>query len=246
MKRTLAILLFSGLMLAVITTAGISKLEEHDSFCTSCHTLPEAAYHERAIAALAVSDPFELADLASYHYWQASDFRCIDCHRGDDSPGHRATVLGLAARDTVTWLTGRANPTIEKGSIPNLNPNQATWQGPDRYNREPDILNAGCLKCHQDTLTLVGFENHFHNKLPAARLAYAQTGQLNYPEGWAQGVGSSDLLQAEDTVLTCLDCHRVHVQGFESEFFLDQNAVALPACVQCHLETGRGPRNLIP
>lgn len=255
--RNAAIVIVALLVVFVVGTVGVSKLEERDQFCIQCHLAPEETYYARAQDAPAVADPFELVDLASFHYWNATHaenserdnsesavFRCIDCHRGDDGPVHRGQTLILAAGDALTWLTGREDQTIEKGAVPNVDPNTAEWAGPERYNRRPDILNAGCLKCHQDALTLVGFDNHFHNRLPAAQEAFAQTGRLNYPEGWQEGVGSADLLQADETLLTCLDCHRTHVQGFESEFFLDTGQVVFHACVQCHKETGRGPLDL--
>jgi hypothetical protein len=233
------------LLLAVGSAVGVSKLEEQDEFCTSCHRAPEAMYYDRRQAAYTIGDPFTLPDLAAFHAWDDPDFRCIDCHRGDDSLAHRGRVLMLAAGDTFTYFAGGGDETVERGSMPAVNPNQATWRGPEHFTRTPDVLNAACLKCHQDTLTLVGFENHFHNKLPAAQTAYEQTGELTYPEDWPAGAGAEALLQIEETILTCLDCHRAHVQGFEFEFFLNQNEVLLPACVQCHVETGEGPRDLI-
>lgn len=246
--QRLPLLVLGLAVLAVVATAGISRLEERDAFCTGCHLAPELTYHERSLAAATTIDPFALPDMASYHYWQAAgageEFRCIDCHRSDESISHRASVLWLATLDTVTYLRGQADETVGKGAV--ANPLDATtWPGPEAFNREPDILNAGCRKCHQQTLTLVGFDNHFHNRLPAARLAYAETGELHYPPSWPAGTGSERLLQADDTVLTCLDCHRAHAPGFESEFFLDQQAVTLPACIHCHRETGRGPLDLV-
>lgn len=238
--------LLAGLLVLVVgSLAGASKLEENDDFCTSCHLAPELVYHERSRTAPTVDDPFELADLASFHYWDDATFRCIDCHRGDDSLIHRGRVLALAAGDTFTWAAGRADEAVSKGTVANVNPNLSEWLGPDQFNRAPDILNAGCLKCHQAALTLVGFENHFHNKLPAAQLAYQESGELHYPANWSAAVPTDQLLQAEETILTCLDCHRAHVDGFESEYFLDERAIVLPACVQCHLEAEAGPLDLI-
>jgi hypothetical protein len=250
--RHWAIIIILLMVLVVTSAVGVSKLEERDQFCIQCHMAPEETYYARAQEALAVEDPFELVDLSSFHYWDAvhnehnnpAGFRCIDCHRGNDGPIHRAETLVLAAKDTFIWLAGEPDETVEKGAVANLDPNTSAWAGPEQYSNQADILNAGCLKCHQDALTLIGFDNHFHNRLPAAQEAFAQTGRLNYPEDWPEGVGSEDLLQADETILTCLDCHRTHVQGFESEFFLDTGQIVFPACVQCHLETGRGPLDL--
>jgi hypothetical protein len=156
----------------------------------------------------------------------------------------RVEILWLAAQDTAVHFLGNPDQTIEKGNVPAPNPHAGSWQGPERYSRTPDILNDGCPSCHQDALTLVGFENHFHNKLPQAQLAYSQTERLNFPEGWPGEAGSPALLVPEETVLTCLDCHRAHVPGLEFDYFLDETAVVLPACVQCHLEADAGPADL--
>ncbi len=240
-KRWLLATLITGIGLFVASIVTASKLEEHDEFCTSCHRPPEVTYFDRAHEAMGNT---AVSDLASFHYADNNQFHCVDCHRGDQSFKQRGQILWLAAKDTAVHFLGDPDQTIEKGNVPAPNPHAGSWQGPERYSRTPDILNDGCLSCHQDALTLVGFENHFHNKLPQAQLAYAQTKRLNFPEGWPGEAGSPALLVPEETVLTCLDCHRAHVPGLEFEYFLDETAVVLPACVQCHLEADAGPANL--
>lgn len=240
-KQWLLAFLVAGLILFVASILTASELEERDEFCTSCHRAPELTYFDRAHEAATNSTA---ADLASFHYADNNQFRCIDCHRGDQSVEQRAQILWLAARDTAVHFLSTPDQTIEKGNVPAPNPHAGSWQGPERYSRTPDILNDGCLSCHQDALTLVGFENHFHNKLPQAQLAYAQTERLNFPEGWPGEAGSPALLVPEETVLTCLDCHRAHVPGLAFDYFLDETAVLLPACVQCHLEADAGPVDL--
>lgn len=238
-KRGLLAILVAGIVLFVASIITASELEERDEFCTSCHRAPEVTYFERAHGA-----DTAVPDLASFHYTTNTPFRCTDCHRGDQSLGQRAEILWLAAQDTAVYLLGSPEQTSEKGNLPAPNPHAGNWQGPERYSRTPDILNDGCLHCHQDALTLVGFENHFHNKLPQAQLAYEQIERLNFPEGWPGQAGSPALLVPEETVLTCLDCHRAHVPGLEFEYFLQETAVVLPACVQCHLEADAGPVDL--
>jgi len=243
MKRWLLPCLAVVIVVFVASIITASKLEERDAFCMSCHRPPEITYFNRAHEA--ISNDTAVSDLSSFHYAQNDQFRCVDCHRGDQSIQQRADVLWLAAQDTAVQLLGMPDQTIEKGNIPNVNPHQGAWQGPERYSRTPDILNAGCLSCHQDTLTLVGFENHFHNKLPQAQIAYEQIGRLNFPEDWPGTAGSPALLVPEETVLTCLDCHRAHAPGLEFDYFLNQETIVLPACVQCHLEADAGPTGLL-
>ena len=237
------ILLLAGIVLFAASIVTASELEERDSFCTSCHRPPETTYFDRAHEAM--TNPTAVIDLSSFHYAIDDQFRCIDCHRGDQSVGQRAQILWLAAQDTAVHFLGNPDVTSEKGNVPAPNPHEGSWQGAERYSRTPGILNDGCLSCHQDALTLVGFENHFHNKLPQAQLAYAQTERLNFPEGWPGQAGSPALLVAEETVLTCLDCHRAHVPGLEFDYFLNQAAIVLPACVLCHLEADAGPVDLM-
>src|SRR3989304_7849246 len=88
--------LIAGVTLAAGLT--VSQLEEQDTFCISCHPLPEVTYYDRARAALAMTEPF--ADLSSAHYGMESPFRCIDCHRGNGGIVHRITTPGLGPRDT--------------------------------------------------------------------------------------------------------------------------------------------------
>lgn len=248
--RFLALGLAGLLGLSLAGGAAVTQLEEHDPFCASCHRAPEVVYLERSVsaaAALVASSAPDVAgveDLASYHYSQESEFRCIDCHRGDDSLPQRLRVLALAARDTVTFLVGEPDNAIEKAKTAAHGATSEVWLGSAQYNHTPDILNAGCRKCHQETLTLVGFENHFHNKLPASLLALAQTGQLTYPPDWTPPADGGELLHPVETVISCLDCHQAHVASFGAHFFLDINNVVFPACVQCHLEAGHGPLDL--
>ena len=145
------------LILGAVPVVGVSRLEERDTFCISCHTLPEVTYYERAQSALAGEEPY--LDLSSDHYAIFAEkpgeppFKCIACHRGNQGVVHRATTLALGARDTLIFLTGQADPTIEKTKL-----------------EVPSLLTAACLKCHTGSLLVAGFPNHFHNKLPEARV----------------------------------------------------------------------------
>jgi hypothetical protein len=214
-----------AVVLAFLPVPAVSVLEEHDGFCIACHTAPEVAYYNRAQAALAGQAP--AVDLASAHY-STERFRCIDCHRGNGSLPHRAVTLTLGARDTLTFLTGRADPAIEKAQA-----------------AEPGLLTAGCVNCHAVGLLVAGFENHFHNKLPAAFAAWQAGGDIVAPA--SQPGADTTQLEHVETGVACHDCHRAHVQlpGAELTGYLDLENVVLPACVQCHRDAARGPLELI-
>ena len=125
-----------------------TQAEERDSFCIACHAAPEQTYFDRAQSALSDANPI---DLSSAHYTRSdSAFRCIDCHRGESSLADRAATLALGARDTIIFLTGNADPTIEKA-----------------ISAAPELTNAACLHCHTEAASEAGFNNHYHNKLAA-------------------------------------------------------------------------------
>ena len=222
------------LVLAVGGALTVSRLEERDSFCISCHTLPEVTYFDRAQAASTGQTPY--LDLSSAHYGLASssggqmDIRCIDCHRGNGGIGHRAVTLTLGARDTLIWLSGRADPTIERTDLV-----------------VPFLLTAACAECHQDSLLVVGFNNHFHNKLPDALRAWTAGGQLRRPDDQPDLPEEDLRIEPSDTAVQCVDCHRAHIHlpGAEIQAYLDIYGVVYPACIQCHEDAGRGPLELV-
>lgn len=199
----------------------VSVLEERDPFCISCHTAPEQAYYERAQQALNGQVPS--IDLASAHYGGEA-FRCIDCHRGDGAAADRMRTLGLGARDTLIWLGGQADPRLEK---------LATGQ--------PELVERSCIVCHTESLLVAGFNDHFHNMLPAAFRAWEAGAELTAPPDLPDVDMTS--LTAYETSVTCLDCHHAHrhLPGSEFQYYLDINEVVFPACVQCHQEVEKGP-----
>src|SRR5258708_3605524 len=130
-KRWPIIAAIGFFVLIVIGGAGFvtaTALEEHDTFCISCHTVPETTYFNRAYISLDNLND-QVPDLATAHYNLSklhgkSDFACIDCHRGDSSLGQRVSTLALGGRDAVIYVVGRENPAIEKtqtaeGWLPN-------------------------------------------------------------------------------------------------------------------------------
>ena len=72
--------------------------ESHDTFCTSCHTMPESTFYDRSTAAQPV-------DLASFH--TTKNTACIDCHSGQGIFGRIQAEL-MGARNAFKWYTGTA------------------------------------------------------------------------------------------------------------------------------------------
>jgi hypothetical protein len=216
-----------GVALAAALT--VSHLEEGDAFCTSCHTIPEVTYHERAQQALTATAGTPFADLSSAHYGGEGTFRCIDCHRGNQGLVNRVTTLTLAARDTAIWISGRSDPTIEKTQL-----------------EVPGLLNAACTRCHAQALLEVGFNNHFHNMLPEAYRLWQAGAPLRRPMDSPDLPEAALVVDPSPTDVTCVDCHRAHVQlpGSELRGYLDLADTVYPACVRCHEEAGHGPLEL--
>ncbi len=227
------------LVLGSVSAVGASWLEEHDSFCGVCHTAPETTYISRT--SNAVSDlGAPIVDLASYHYHQAQakaqGFNCISCHRGDSSIDERAATLALGARDTLIFISGKGDMTLEKRTI-----------------TQPELPNAGCISCHTATLlTQRGIQNHFHTFLPQAQQLIASGSQWITPTptngGGVGGFGGEGrrFQQARtiNTTVTCTSCHLAHetVTNGGQYMYVDPT-YAQPACDSCHKAASERPQS---
>jgi hypothetical protein len=87
-----------AILVGVSGFAFAASQEEHDTFCTSCHTQPESTYYQRSIDAQPV-------DLASAH--KAKEVKCINCHSGPGLTGRLQAEL-LGARNALAWITHTA------------------------------------------------------------------------------------------------------------------------------------------
>jgi len=170
----LAIILFG---LAVPATA--MQLENHDSFCASCHTEGEQTFYDRSIA----SAP---TDLASVHEIKGQA-RCIDCHTG---PGIVGRYFGLmaGATDLINYFSGHY-------------PQPAVLEEP-----YPD---ANCLKCHADIGKKQEFNNHFHVFLPRwqALDKNAATCVSCHVSHDSTGDAKISYLNQKATIVFCDKCH---------------------------------------
>ncbi|MCL5999696.1 MAG: hypothetical protein M1546_27080, partial [Chloroflexi bacterium] len=94
-------------------------------------------------------------------------------------------------------------------------------------------------------LLLSGFDNHYHNMLPAAYELWHNGGKLIAPENTKdkQAIIAAGLVRYESK-LQCADCHQAH-RTLESDQYLDKSAVLPVKCGQCHRETGQGPVDVV-
>lgn len=219
LRRLGAILLTlagAGLILAGTTFVGGTLLEEQDAFCAACHTVPEETYFNRATTAL--TDPSApVTDLSTRHYdlAQASDvrFQCISCHRGTSTLEDRVQTLALGLRDTLIFVSGQADPTIEKTRV-----DQAA------------LVNSACISCHETTLlTYRDTQNHYHNLLPqTAKLLAAGRQMIGQNTGLPGPMGS--------VKITCTNCHPAHktVDTSSPELKLTDAVLMKQSCDGCH------------
>jgi hypothetical protein len=224
-----ALIILGGLaLLGVGAAMGVSVAEEKDGFCATCHLNPERTYVERARTVEQVYGVAKEQGLAGDALWQtgreaardlasahrAAALDCVACHRGDNGPGDRLTALTLGARNTLLYLSGQFDPDHSGVARPNL-------------------VKSSCLRCHVDEPALGGvnagqenpvlvdsFENHFHAYL-------------------------FDAAYVEQVTVDCLDCHASHMEIPPIiPYFIDEEGVVLPACVQCHIDVQKGPVDL--
>lgn len=229
MSRRSAMILAGFVLILLAGAGGIGGtfLEENDQFCTSCHLAAERTYYNRSQMAMVHQE--SIPDLASYHYVtalndpQIGEFRCIDCHRGRQTIPHRVVTLGLGVYDGLVYLTGGGSPDeIQRNTV------HQSW-----------LIEASCLNCHSDTVLTLGFNNHYHNYLPAIEKAFdLQDGDLFVEQGLTFEEERRLLLdgiQPKETEVTCLTCHLAHTQiigGARVQFV--QERTRDQGCTACH------------
>lgn len=133
-----------------------TQFENHDSFCSSCHTQPETKYYQRE------SDTTPV-DLASFH--ATKNVRCIDCHSGKGVIG-RMSAIALGGRDLLAFLSRNykqpaplTRPISDAdcykchadiGQRQNFNNHFHVFL-PQWQAKDPNA--AGCVDCHQSHTT---------------------------------------------------------------------------------------------
>jgi hypothetical protein len=86
-------------LLVLLGAGGVAyslNLENHDSFCASCHTEPESRYFQQ-------SQDKNALTLASFHTQKG--VRCIDCH-SSSGPLGRLTGLTQGTQDLIAYISG--------------------------------------------------------------------------------------------------------------------------------------------
>jgi predicted CXXCH cytochrome family protein len=181
--------LFAFIGLAFFGTGGIvmAHVEENDGFCASCHTQPESAYYQRALAAAAP------VDLASAH--TARNVPCIQCHSGAGVTGRAEAMVNVGAKDLLAYVTRNYHdPAIV------ITP----------------ITDEHCLKCHADVSQGTAFNNHFHRFLPKWQQAdptHAAKCVDCHKAHVTDGLAQVAFLEEKPTTAICQQCHTFAGQG---------------------------------
>ena len=189
--------------LGVIFTAGgfafAATQEQHDSFCTSCHSQPESTFYQRSIDT-------QPTDLASFHTAQKTN--CIDCHSGVGVGGRVAAEV-MGARNALLWYSGKAKqPAPMTVPISDLNCLKC----------HQNVVQRGFAPKEQITIPGGrggreggGRNNHWHEQLAKWQAASATAGTCtSCHNGHITGGTSQSGFLIPQTIQTqCNACHSV-------------------------------------
>ncbi len=174
-SRTVLLLVAAGIFIFIVGSFSVAaSMEEHDSFCASCHTQPETDFYGRSLAANPI-------DLASFHTTKQT--RCIECHSGVGIPG-RASAIMLGARNAVAFYTRTAKQpaplTVPVGDDHCVKCHASVYDSTDFNNHFHNFLPrwqaadpntaASCVDCHSAHTT--------DGDAQAAFLSQAKTDQV--------------------------------------------------------------------
>ena len=175
--------------------------ESHDTFCASCHTMPETTFVQNTTAAQPV-------DLASYHTPQNT--LCIDCHSGQGVGGRVQAEL-MGAVNAAKWFTGTAiQPAVLLYPIGDQNCLKCHQNVVVRgfSPREAITVPAGTNGGRgNDT----GKQNHYHENLIRWQAASPTAGTCTscHSGHTANASLQNGFMNAQDVQFTCTACHNV-------------------------------------
>lgn len=186
-------LLIAGVVAGILVFMGMAlfifaRVEEQDTFCTSCHTEPEVTYYARTQAAAPV-------DMASEHgTYQLRDpklanTRCIECHSGAGALGRVHSAL-KGAENAVRWVT----KTVVQPAV-----------------LTERIADENCLKCHADTPRETDFDSHSHQYLAKWQATATDAGGCVdcHTAHTLHGNAGVGFLNQQRTLEQCDRCHVV-------------------------------------
>ncbi len=160
-------------------------LEEHDSFCASCHTQPETTFFGRATAKAPV-------DLASFHTTKTT--KCIDCHSSDG-------------------ITGRIGAEIN-GAFNAMHYFTRTYTPPGKLNSlfsDGDCLKCHATVVNQQAAQ----NNHFHVFLSRWQATDPNAGRCTncHPAHVNDSTVDNGFMNDQRTQQVCDACHQVLARG---------------------------------
>jgi predicted CXXCH cytochrome family protein len=159
------------------------QMENHDSFCASCHTEGEQTFFNRSLTTIDTS-----TDLASFHAAKKVA-RCIDCHTAPGIIGRYGGLMA-GATDLVSYFSGHY-------------PQPAALEEP--------MSDENCTKCHANVTAKQDFNNHFHAFLPKWQLVdpkAASCVDCHASHDTTNDAGTAFLNQTK-TAQICEKCHAI-------------------------------------
>jgi predicted CXXCH cytochrome family protein len=163
--------------------AGAMQMENHDSFCASCHTEGEQTFFNRSLVTANAS-----TDLASFHAAKNAA-RCIDCHTAPGIVGRYGGLMA-GATDLISYFS-RHYPQPAALEVP--------------------MSDGNCTKCHADVAVKQDFNNHFHvflSKWQAVDPKAARCVDCHSSHDTTNDAGAMFLNQTKTTQV-CQNCHAV-------------------------------------
>lgn len=156
--RRLAIAGAVALASGTAAVAYVSRLEQDNRFCISCHLSDGKRLHAALFNRYEANPPLDLSAL----HKAKKEIKCIDCH-GGAGVERRSRVLALAAWDTLKYLAGnfkepegmifplrdlecaRCHAGYSAGPFP-----EGGQAGGRDFHKHPDhrVLPIACVRCH--------------------------------------------------------------------------------------------------
>ena len=199
------VIIVAGVALVLLTAGGFAfgaSQESHDSFCASCHTMPETSFVARSTGA-------SPTDLASFHTTKST--LCIDCHSGVGIPGRiQAEMLG--ASNAAKWFTGTAvQPAVLSSPIGDQSCLKCHQNVVVRGFSPIESISLSSFNGGERT----GRKNHFHEFLTRWQAVSPTAGTCtSCHSGHAADTSpQAGFMNTQNVQATCNACHQVLRKG---------------------------------
>lgn len=190
--RRLALAGAVALASGTAAVAYVSRLEQNNRFCISCHLSDGKRLHAGLFNRYEANPPLDLSAL----HKAKKEIKCINCHGGVGVVG-RSRVLALAAKDALKYVAGRFKES-ERMTVPLWDQDCAQCHGDYNVGSFPEGGQAGgrdfhkhpdhrtlpmtCVQCHTSHVTGDPRIKFLKNEvvLPLCRRCHKEIGTEQY------------------------------------------------------------------